>query len=105
MAYDRFDPRNHREGGRFGRETGQHGRGRWSEDDGARWRGEGRGGDEDRGWFERAGDQIASWFGDDEDDRRGGERSWNRDDHGGGRREPMGMRNEPWGGGQFERRA
>ena len=62
MAYDRYDPRNERS--------------RWREDDrGERgWRGErehGRmGRDEDRGWFERAGEQIASWFGDDDDDRR-----------------------------------
>jgi hypothetical protein len=95
MAYDRFDPRYDREGGRFGRESSQS-RGRWPDDDNRRWRGEG-GRDEDRGWFERAGEQIASWFGDDdEDDRRGGERRWSRD-------EPSRGRSEPWGGGQFER--
>ena len=55
-----------------------------------------RGGrDEDRGWFERAGEQIASWFGDDDDDRRS--------EYGAGRREHMSGRREPWGGGRFER--
>jgi hypothetical protein len=102
MAYDRFDPRYDREGGRQGRERASHGRPRWPDDDSRRWRGEG-GRDEDRGWFERAGDQIASWFGDDdEDDGRRGGRDWNRDDT--DRQTPWGSRNrEPWGGGQFER--
>lgn len=95
MAYDRFDPRNNREGGRYGRDNGPQGRGRWSEDDNSRWHGQG-GRDEDRGWFERAGDQISSWFGDDDDDRRGSERSRSREDYGSSRR-------EPWGGGQIER--
>jgi hypothetical protein len=99
MAYDRFDPPNSRERGRYGRESSN--RGRWSEDDGRRWRSEG-GRDEDRGWFERAGDQIASWFGDDDDDGPRGDRGWNRDE--GDRQTPWGGRNrEPWGGGQFER--
>lgn len=62
MAYDRYDPRNERS--------------RWRDDDRneRNWRAErdprhsGRG--EERGWFERAGDQLASWFGDEDDDRR-----------------------------------
>jgi hypothetical protein len=45
MAYDRYDTRRDR------------------------WRDE-RGNREDRGFFERAGDEIASWFGDDEAERR-----------------------------------
>ncbi len=93
MAYDRFDPRYTRENSRFDRESGRQ-RDRWSDDDSRRWRGEG-GRDDERGWFERAGDQIASFFGDDDDDRRG--------EYGAGRREPMSARREPWGGGQFER--
>ena len=49
MAYDRYDPRDER----------------------ARWRGErDRGPSDDRGFFERAGDEVASWFGDDEAERR-----------------------------------
>src|SRR5947209_5686335 len=63
MAYDRYDTRetprdegSRRSNDRFedrGRENrGQHGRG------------------EDRGFFERAGDEIASWFGDDDAERR-----------------------------------
>ena len=94
MAYDRFDPRYSREGGRSSRESGSQGR-PWSDDDNRRWRHE-SGRDEDRGWFERAGEQIASWFGDDDDDDR-------RGDYGGGRREQMSGRREPWGGGRFER--
>jgi hypothetical protein len=54
MAYDRYDTRDPR---------GE--RSRWRDD-----RFEGRGRDEDRGFFERAGDEIASWFGDDEAERR-----------------------------------
>jgi len=61
MAYDRYDPR----GGP------RDDRSRWSNDrfsDRERIRGSGR--DEDRGFFERAGDEIASWFGDDDAERR-----------------------------------
>ena len=69
MAYDRYDTRRDR-GRDFDRERG-----------------------EDRGFFERAGDEIASWFGDDEADRRRREdermgRGWERgrdDDRGYGR--------------------
>jgi hypothetical protein len=56
MAYERYDPREAPRG------------------EGSRWRDErfeGRGrGREDRGFFERAGDEIASWFGDDDAERR-----------------------------------
>jgi hypothetical protein len=48
MAYDRYDPRR----------DGREGRPRWRDDE------------RERGWFERAGDEIASWFGDDEAERR-----------------------------------
>ena len=51
MAYDRYDPRDER----------------------ARWRSDrypDRRPDEDRGFFERAGDEIASWFGDEDAERR-----------------------------------
>jgi hypothetical protein len=61
MAYDRYDSR------RDWREA----RPRWRDDD--REHGRERGYSErdrdERGWFERAGDEIASWFGDDRDDR------------------------------------
>jgi hypothetical protein len=58
MAYDRYDTRD------------------YPRDERSRWRGErteGRGFDRDRderGFFERAGDEVASWFGDDEAERR-----------------------------------
>lgn len=52
MAYDRYDTRDDRERGRFS--DYEHDRGRRDE----------------RGFFERAGDEIASWFGDDEAERR-----------------------------------
>src|ERR671913_733927 len=69
MAYDRYDSRRgQREPrSRFSQEMGDrfeprnYGRSNWDRDD------EDRG---DRGFFERAGDEIASWFGDDEADRR-----------------------------------
>ncbi len=51
MAYDRYDTRGER----------------------SRWRGDrqpDRGAGEDRGFFERAGDEVASWFGDEEAERR-----------------------------------
>ena len=102
MAYDRDDHRNYRGGP--GRQVSRGDYGRSERGYGGESYGRDRGGrDEDRSWFERAGDQISSWFGDDDDDRRGGERSWNRDDYGAGRREPMSGRDEPWGGGRFER--
>ena len=58
MAYDRYDTRR----------DWREGRARWRDDDrfDPRW-------DRDRnerGWFERAGDEIASWFGDEEAERR-----------------------------------
>ncbi|MFL6722133.1 MAG: DUF2171 domain-containing protein [Sphingomonas sp.] len=64
MAYDRYDTRD----------TPRDERSRWSDDRdwdrdrGRDWRSE-RGGD-DRGFFERAGDEVASWFGDEEAERR-----------------------------------
>ena len=64
MAYDRYDERR---GGR--RETSGH-------------REHYRGGDHERGFFERAGDEISSWFGDRDDDggrRMRGERDHDRD--------------------------
>src|ERR1044072_8704431 len=75
MAYDRYDARD----------TARDERSRWRDD-----RSEARGGRRDRGFFERAGDEIASWFGDDDAERRrdrdermegrGRDRSWGRDD-------------------------
>jgi hypothetical protein len=66
MAYDRYDPR------RDGRDE----RPRWRDHDRSERGFSGRDRDE-RGWFERAGDEIASWFGDDDQDRR------RRDQHSG----------------------
>ena len=71
MAHDRYDNRDERP--------------RWQ---GERFEGRGRGRDEDRGFFERAGDEVASWFGDEEAERRrredlrdeGRDRGWNRDE-------------------------
>jgi hypothetical protein len=53
MAYDRIDNRDERP--------------RWRDD---RSDQRSRGNPEDRGFFERAGDEIASWFGDEEAERR-----------------------------------
>lgn len=68
MAYDRFDPRD----------RSRDDQSRWSDDrysDRGRssgdWRSErGRGGPDNRGFFDRASDEVASWFGDDEAERR-----------------------------------
>ena len=85
MAYDRYDSRRgSRDPSRF-----QDDRFR---DSGERWReGSERGGREERGFFERAGDQIASWFGDEDDD----DRSYRRD------RAPFRERaQDAWGSGR-----
>jgi hypothetical protein len=80
MAYDRFESR------RGWREP----RSRFSQDYGERFEGRGWDRDEDdrrdRGFFERAGDEVASWFGDEEAERRrredlrfrGDDESWRR---------------------------
>ena len=61
MAYDRYDTRN----------APRAERSRWSEDRYSdRDRHRERSGGDDRGFFERAGDEIASWFGDDDAERR-----------------------------------
>ena len=61
MAYDRYDTRN----------RPRDERSRWRDD---RFEGRGwdrdRGDPDDRGFFERAGDEVASWFGDDDAERR-----------------------------------
>jgi len=65
MAYDRYDPRDERSRWSDDRNVG---RGRigtdWSRDRG------GRDHHDDRGFFDRAGDEVASWFGDEEAERR-----------------------------------
>jgi hypothetical protein len=57
MAYDRYDTR----------ETPRDERSRWRDE---RFEARDRGRREDRGFFERAGDEVASWFGDEEAERR-----------------------------------
>ena len=61
MAYDRSDPRDQQSRWRDERNSG-----RW---EGRDPRG-GRGNPDDRGFFDRASDEVASWFGDDEAERR-----------------------------------
>ena len=77
MAYDRHDTRHPRDE-----------RSQWREDrSGSRdWdRGSERGGREDGGFFERAGEQISSWFGghDEDDHRRPSERGQQQRSYGG----------------------
>ena len=61
MAYDRYDTRD----------GAREDRSRWSDDRNPdRWRSEDRRGPQDRGFFERAGDEVASWFGDEDAERR-----------------------------------
>jgi hypothetical protein len=66
MAYDRYDPRDR-----------SRNEDRWSDDrSSGRWQSRdwnersGRGNPDDRGFFERAGDEVASWFGDEDAERR-----------------------------------
>ena len=81
MADDRYGGYGRREGWRerdssiFSDDDDrwERGSGRWSR---------GRGGDDDRGFFERAGDEVRSWFGDEEAERRR-ERDVRRDEVGG----------------------
>jgi hypothetical protein len=61
MAYDRYDTRDQSRDDRSRRSDNR---------DSDRWRSQDRGGSHDRGFFERAGDEIASWFGDDDAERR-----------------------------------
>jgi len=74
MAYDRFDSRGgwREPRSRQSREYGENrGWGRdWDRDED----------DRDRGFFERAGDEVASWFGDEEAERRRREDMRNRGD-------------------------
>lgn len=72
---------------------------RWRDRDRGGWRGEGRGNygrDDDRGFFDRAGDEVRSWFGDDEAQRRRemDERRWEQEQRMSGRRD-----NDPRSGG------
>jgi hypothetical protein len=60
MAYDRYETR------RGWREP----RSRFSPESGDRFEGRDFEGREERGFFERAGDEVASWFGDEEAERR-----------------------------------
>lgn len=57
MAYDRYDTRD----------APRDERSRWSDD---RYENRDHGRRDERGFFERAGDEIASWFGDDDAARR-----------------------------------
>ena len=74
MAYDRYETRDERS--------------RWSNDrdSGRDFRGQdrGRGGPDDRGFFERAGDEVASWFGDEDAERRRNEDRMREDREGRG---------------------
>ena len=92
MAYDRYDTRNHpRDDRSRWQDERNEGRG-WDRD--RSWDRE-RGSSDDRGFLERAGDQIASWFGDD-DDRRPRDASDRDEDRG------RFWRDRTWDRGDFE---
>lgn len=62
----------------------RYGDDRWQDRNSGRGYNRERGGNEDRGFFERAGEQVRSWMGGDDDDDRqrqsgGGERRYNQD--------------------------
>jgi hypothetical protein len=78
MAYDRYD---------------RDERSRWSSDRSDQWRGDNRGHRDERGFWDRASDEVASWFGDDDaerrrrqdarrDERMGGRDRWQGRDYG-----------------------
>lgn len=104
MAYGYRERERERRG--YGRREGSI----FSDDD--------RRGEEDRGFMDRAGDEVRSWFGDEEAERRR-ERDarWDEGRYGRGRdqdygrdyeRRPMSNRgrgSEPWGGGEYGRQA
>ena len=114
MADDRYGGTGRREGWRdrgssiFSDDDDRgRGSGRWSG-----YRGEDRGprsgGDEDRGFFERAGDEVRSWFGDEEAERRremdtgrdeGPRRDWDRSSGFPGNRAQYGGYGGGFGGG------
>jgi hypothetical protein len=81
----RYDERG---GSRFGADDN---RDRWRDDERSSWRSGGQGTnerDDERGFFQRAGDEIRSWFNEEDDGRdrdyeRGsfGRTSWDRDDY------------------------
>src|SRR5688572_17412475 len=86
MADNRFGGEGRREGMR-GRDESifsddddrwSRGSGRWASDYGGE-----RGSRDERGFFERAGDELRSWFGDEEAERRR-ERDTRRDERGAG---------------------
>src|SRR5947209_10961149 len=62
MAYERYGTRDPRDERSRWQSEGSEGRERGSRDE--------RGGRDDRGFFERAGDEVASWFGDEDAERR-----------------------------------
>ncbi len=64
MAYDRFDLREDRSRWQDNRDSDRFS----SRGDDPRGAGATKG--DDRGFFERAGDEVASWFGDDDAERR-----------------------------------
>lgn len=82
MAYDRYDTRGERD---------------WRGSDNRDSRGRpDHASSDDRGFFERAGDEIASWFGDEDGQRRHpnggrprGGQSWSGEEQGRGSRRPM----------------
>ncbi|HEX8258299.1 MAG TPA: DUF2171 domain-containing protein [Allosphingosinicella sp.] len=77
---------------RYGGGNRSGGDDRWRDrGQGGNWRGERGGfgggrpeGDQDRGFFERAGEQVRSWFSDDDDDRGRGGGNYSRGGGGGG---------------------
>jgi len=89
MAYDRFDRDEH---SRWSADRS----GRGFRDDNDRSRDQ-RGGRDERGFWDRASDQVASWFGDDEAERRRNQ-DQAHDEHGRGPRE-HGAFGRGWGGG------
>jgi hypothetical protein len=118
-GYDRERSDRERGGSWFGGGRDDDGRS-WSS--GREWRERDRNRGDDRGFLERAGEQVRSWFGDDDDDRRergnhdryqgggwqdrsrGGMISGNRSSYDRDDRPPQTFRGEPTSGGYDHRR-
>ena len=98
MAYDRYEGRSgwREPRSRFGRDYGENRSSArsWDRDDDDR---------NERGFFERAGDEVASWFGDDEAERRRREDMRNRGDEDSWRRPRAFLSDEE--SGRFDRQA
>lgn len=103
--YDRTGRERWAEGRRPSDERGRYERERYGRERSWRDADRDRRDEEDRGFFERAGDEVRSWFGDDEAERRRreDERRYARESGSESWRDPPGYEQERWRGGAYGR--